>query len=325
MVGAGPAGLAAAFHLARAGHRCVVLDEQPEPGGGLRLAGAPAWALAADVASLAGIGVQFLPGEAVRSRAELEGLRARHDAVVLTVGSAERLAALLPPGTRFDRATGAAVAPAAPAEASAGEPHTALPVALPGVFAGGNATRQRPSRLAVLAAADGLQLAGSVGLFLAGRPVAAPRRAFDSRLGTPPVEALAAAAQRALARPGQAPAEARRCLQCDCARKISCRLRELADRLGADGRRYPGERPALGEPRVEGSGGLSFEPGKCVKCGICVRIAERAGDRPGLSFSGRGFDMRVKVPFNEDLRTALPATARECAARCPTGALAWER
>jgi NADH dehydrogenase/NADH:ubiquinone oxidoreductase subunit G len=75
---------------------------------------------------------------------------------------------------------------------------------------------------------------------------------------------------------------------------------------------------------LDGRGGLCFEPGKCIKCGICVRVAERAGDHPGLAFSGRGFDLRVTVPFNEGLRTALPATARECAARCPTGALVWE-
>ena len=296
IIGAGPAGLAAAFHLARLGHQCVLLDEQPGPGGGLRQSGAPPWALEADVAFLGGLGVRFQLGQAVRAPAELEGLRARHDAVVLATGSPERLAALQPEG------------------------------GCPGVFAVGNASRERPSRIAVQAAADGRRLAGSVGLFLAGAPPALARRRFDSRLGTPAVEELAAASQRALRRPARAsaPAEARRCLQCDCVRKVSCRLRELGDRLEADARRFPGDRPRPDGPRVLG-GGVSFEPGKCIRCGICVRIAERGHDRPGLGFSGRGFDLRVKVPFNDDIGAALPATQRECVRRCPTGALAWER
>jgi predicted molibdopterin-dependent oxidoreductase YjgC len=179
--------------------------------------------------------------------------------------------------------------------------------------------------------AEGRRLAYSIGLFLADLPAEKPRRRFDSRLGPSAAEDLAGAGERARLRvwpealPAEAAAEARRCLHCDCARKLSCRLRELADRLQADARHFPGERPRSSAPRAAAAGGLSFEPGKCLKCGLCVRIAERGGDRPGLTFSGRGFDMGVKVPFNEDLGTALPATARECAARCPTGALVWER
>jgi len=76
---------------------------------------------------------------------------------------------------------------------------------------------------------------------------------------------------------------------------------------------------------LRGKGGLSFEPGKCVRCGICVRVAERGGDRPGLAFTGRGAEARVRVPFGGDIGGALPATASECVARCPTGALAWDR
>jgi hypothetical protein len=301
VVGAGPAGLATAYFLARAGHRCLVLDERPTPGGGLHQAGAPPGVLAADVALLERLGVQFAAGRKVGRGRDLQDLCTRHDALVLATGSPESLAALLPP----DRPRG--------------------------VFAAGNAARERASRLAVQAVAEGRRLAYSIGLFLAGLPAEKPRRRFDSRLGPPAAEDLAGAGERARLRvwpealPAEAAAEARRCLHCDCARKLSCRLRELADRLQADARHFPGERPRSSAPRAAAAGGLSFEPGKCLKCGLCVRIAERGGDRPGLTFSGRGFDMGVKVPFNEDLGTALPATARECAARCPTGALVWER
>jgi ferredoxin len=329
IVGAGPAGLTAAYFLARAGHCCLVRDERSDPGGGLLQAGVPPGVLAADVALLERLGVQFVMGRKVGSGRELEDLRSGHDALVLATGSADSLAALVP------------------AYRSAG--------LASGVFAAG--ARDRPSRLAVRAVADGRQAANAAGLFLAGLPAGPLPRRFDSHLGVPSAGELAAMEARARRRiwpgaaelPDEIAGEACRCLHCDCAKKDSCRLRELAERLSADARRFPGERPraggpaeasgggpagtatadspraAAGSPRAAPAEGLSFEPGKCIRCGICVRIAERAADRPGLVFLGRGFDMLVAVPFNEEVQAALPATARECAARCPTGALVWRR
>ena len=64
-----------------------------------------------------------------------------------------------------------------------------------------------------------------------------------------------------------------------------------------------------------------FEPGKCINCGLCIEIA-RAGCEPlGLTFIGRGFDVRVGVPLDGSLKEALSKVAAECVAACPTGAL----
>ena len=185
--------------------------------------------------------------------------------------------------------------------------------------------------MAVRSVADGRKVARAVAAFLAGRPPEAEPRRFDSRRGVLSVEDLALLAGRAAgkvrARSGQAPdpvvAEALRCLDCDCLRGESCRLRRLATELGADARRYS----AADSRRIElvaARSGLSLEPGKCIRCGICVRIAEAGGDRPGLAFSGRGPGVRVRVPFGDDLDRALPSTAAACVAACPTGALAWD-
>jgi ferredoxin len=315
IVGAGPAGLAAAYFLARAGHRCRVLDERPEPGGMIRYAvGAdrlPPAVLDADLAVLRRLGVEWELGRAVAAGKDLGALRAGHDALVLATGSAERLAALLPGGERFDRDTGAC--------------------ASPGVFAGGNATRGRPTRLAVRSVAEGRRAARAAGSFLAERPTEPERRRFDSRRGPLSAEDLALLTGRAAGKAGSpsggkpdpAAAEALRCLDCDCLRKRTCRLRKLADELGADARRFAGPE----DRRIEldaATSGLSLEPGKCIRCGICVRIAEAAGDRPGLSFSGRGPGVRVRVPFGDDIGQALPTSAASCVAACPTGALAWD-
>ena len=63
-----------------------------------------------------------------------------------------------------------------------------------------------------------------------------------------------------------------------------------------------------------------YEPGKCVMCDACVRIAAAAGEELGLSIVGRGFDVSVAVPFGAPLSLGLRRVARQCAEACPTGA-----
>jgi ferredoxin len=121
--------------------------------------------------------------------------------------------------------------------------------------------------------------------------------------------------------------EAGRCLRCDCAKKNTCALRRYAARYGARGKR-PADPQRKRFERMDGgylAGArlrVHYEPGKCIKCGICVRITESRGENPGLAFLGRGYGVRVGVPFGDPLSSALAETAEECARSCPTGALA---
>ena len=69
-------------------------------------------------------------------------------------------------------------------------------------------------------------------------------------------------------------------------------------------------------------GGVIFEPGKCILCGLCVQITTKAQEPLGLTMIGRGFDMRVGAPFDHTMSEALSIVARECVEACPTGALA---
>jgi NADH dehydrogenase/NADH:ubiquinone oxidoreductase subunit G len=115
--------------------------------------------------------------------------------------------------------------------------------------------------------------------------------------------------------------EAARCLHCDCRKPDSCKLRRYAEKYGADQREFLADErkhvQLIGHDEA-----VVFEPGKCVKCGLCVRITKRAGEELGLAFTGRGFNTQVTVPFGESLQNGLRIAAAECVAACPTGALA---
>ena len=41
----------------------------------------------------------------------------------------------------------------------------------------------------------------------------------------------------------------------------------------------------------------------------------------GLTFIGRGFDVKVGAPLNQSIKEGLTTVARQAAAACPTGAL----
>src|SRR5271157_4018827 len=114
--------------------------------------------------------------------------------------------------------------------------------------------------------------------------------------------------------------EARRCLTCGCRKADCCLVRTLATEYGVDVYRFAGARRRfsqdLSHPEV------IYEPGKCICCDACVRIAAAADESPGLAMIGRGFDVAVAVPFGQPLSSGLRQVARECAAACPTGALA---
>jgi NADPH-dependent glutamate synthase beta subunit-like oxidoreductase len=90
VVGAGPSGLSAAYHLARRGHEVEIRDASPEPGGMMRY-GIPAYRLPRDVlagelARLGVLGVRLTCGHRVTDLAA-ERAEGRFDAVFVAVGA----------------------------------------------------------------------------------------------------------------------------------------------------------------------------------------------------------------------------------------------
>ena len=91
VIGAGPAGLAAAQQLRRAGHT-VTVYERDEAGGGLVRFGVPdfkieKWVIERRLEQLIAEGVKFEYGVDVGGDVDPAELRARHDAVVIATGS----------------------------------------------------------------------------------------------------------------------------------------------------------------------------------------------------------------------------------------------
>jgi ferredoxin len=146
---------------------------------------------------------------------------------------------------------------------------------------------------------------GELQVLLAGASASAPLQPADPASGFTDAEASA---------------EAQRCLHCDCRAAHSCKLRDACDAYGVDVSQLPTARPALLQDRSHPD--ILYEPGKCIRCGLCLQVAERAGEQPGLAFAGRGFAMQVKVPFGAPLAQALAKAGGACADVCPTAALA---
>jgi NADPH-dependent glutamate synthase beta subunit-like oxidoreductase len=91
VVGAGPAGLTAAFHLRKKGHAVTVFEGREVPGGMMRY-GIPSYRLPDEVldreiGDILSLGVDLRCGQTLGEDVTLEALKAEHDAVFLAVGA----------------------------------------------------------------------------------------------------------------------------------------------------------------------------------------------------------------------------------------------
>ena len=117
--------------------------------------------------------------------------------------------------------------------------------------------------------------------------------------------------------------EATRCLHCDCRKTDNCQLREYSNTYNAKQHEFK-SKTRCEFRKITEHNELIYEPGKCIKCGICTRISANHSDELGLAFSGRGFETTIAVPFMETFDKGLIKATAECIENCPTGALAWK-
>ena len=321
VVGAGPSGLAATYYLRRAGHACTLIEQNPLLGGRLRTEESeedlPRDVLDAEINQIVRLGVELRMQTAVTEEQQLDSLCDEFDAVVLAVGKTspeqvERLGIQKSrKGIEVDR------------ETYATNRH--------GVFAIGNSLRGKG--MVVRSTADGKEAAHIIDQFLAGEKELSLGHEFSSRIGrmeSGEIDTFLAGsvtADRAVPDFGadyvqcEASEQSDRCFDCTCAAHDNCKLERWSEFYGADPNRFPRERQPY---EVIGRESLvMFEPGKCIKCELCIKIAERAQEPLGLAFVGRGFDVTLSVPFDGEMDDALTKVAADCVAGCPTAALSF--
>lgn len=319
IIGAGPAGLAAAYYLALKGYQCTVIDRNKKAGGSLCKEVSeeelPADVLASEIKTIGSIGVAFRLNQTVDAPMFKE-LSASNDAVIVAVGKGE------------SGASGWGLPMHAKGIEAAAK---TFQVGDTNVFVVGSALK--PSKMAIRVLGQGKEVSFSVDQYLSGEAVTGERFMFNSRFGKLLPEEYAEYMKESFEgdrlepakltdgfTPEQVMEEAKRCMHCDCRDMHHCRLRTYSDEYDADQRRFKSDERLLCTKQDQHDL-VIYEPSKCIKCGICVRITEKYKEEFGFTFIGRGFDVVVGIPFNETLGHGLKKAAAKVAIACPTGAL----
>ncbi len=324
IVGGGPTGLTAAYHLARLGHRCVLIEQGSQLGGRLRTEFSteqlPRDVLQKEAATALAACAETRLTAPVDDRSALDELVRDYDAVLLATGRSDAAWAT----SVGIETTGSGI------RIDAGSRMTSRR----GLFAAGNAVRPYP--LVVQSVAEGKLAAQCIDAWLRGTVLPDRQHKFETRLARLTSGELCDFCEGAASTPrvhtqlpvsdvtdAQARREAERCLGCDCAALDTCRLHHYAAMYHCDAHRFRDSDRRF-EGRIVGDT-VVLEPGKCILCGICVQLAREEADAVGLSFFGRSMETRLGPPPGVTLDEALGSAASRCAAACPTGAIMVQR
>ncbi len=323
IVGGGMTGLSTAYYLAQLGHAPVVIEAQPRVLGRLRsqhgVEVLPDWVVDGEVRLLNRLGVEIRTGVKVGQDVSMDRLRSEHDAVVVACGvmSEEEMRALGVTGT--DK--GVSV-----------DPKTSQ-TRVEGVFSAGSAVKKDLPILRSVQQAKAM--AACISQALSSRAMVGIVDVYNHMMGRLQPEELKEFASHAAPIPrvrsadeGQvtyskddAVQETGRCMHCDCRANKDCKLRIYSDEYSAVQHAHKGEERAT-YVQVNRDTGVLYEPGKCVKCGLCVRVTKAEGEQFGFTFVGRGFEVKAAVSLNKSLEEGLTKTAGKVVQACPTGALA---
>ena len=291
VVGGGLTGMSAAWVLRKEGHACTVYEKDPKAGGKWRNStpeDLPDGILDAEIGKIEELGVHFEYDHEVNNNGMLEELQANYDAVIIACK------------------------------------HPAKP--------GGKIFEAKEHKMAVKAVGNGKTTALWVDRYMKSVDPDANKKLFDSKIGRmdkPLLEILRVhnenqeimAVEPVQGNLSDSQKEAGRCLHCDCRKQKTCGLRKWSTEYGVETKKYNTTEEL--DFRILGKGEITFEPGKCIRCGLCVKIAEKYDEDIGLAFIGRGFEMIIKVPFDHSFDKALTNSADECVVACPTAAIAF--
>lgn len=206
-----------------------------------------------------------------------------------------------------------------------------------GVFAAGDATNKGAS-VAIEAIAEGNIAAKAIDAYLCGLPLDFAEPIYSERRLTEKdfIEKEKIAREKMTVKAAetrkssfeevingfteeQAKAEAKRCLECGCHDYKDCKLIRYANENRIDMRKNIGvKHDAFTERKLVS---IERNMGKCILCGLCVRVCDEKIGKGLLGFNGRGFKTAIKPEFAHSEDIAFCKNCLECAKICPTGAL----
>lgn len=107
------------------------------------------------------------------------------------------------------------------------------------------------------------------------------------------------------------------CLNCD--KSGQCKLQDYAYDYGIEQGSFKGEK-RIG--KIDDSNPFyTYDPEKCILCGLCVRVCDELQASHAIGFEDRGFDTIVATPFQEGLSESECVSCGNCVSVCPVGAL----
>jgi len=208
---------------------------------------------------------------------------------------------------------------------------------LDGVFAVGDATN-KGADIAIAAVGEAQKAAIAVDGYLRGEETAYRRPYFSEREVTPEMledrEKLPRAKmpcrspeERKLDfeemnygfTEEQAIKEAKRCLECGCHDYHECSLIKHANRYEIHPERFKGQKRSHGSEKKLVV--IERDEGKCILCGLCVRVCDEVAHEGLLGLVGRGFGTVIKPEFRDSRKIEVCRSCKKCAEACPTGAL----
>lgn len=118
--------------------------------------------------------------------------------------------------------------------------------------------------------------------------------------------------------PDTAMAEASRCISCGCTERYDCALRQYATDYGVAHNPSMLPRPL---PVDENHPIITRDPGKCILCGLCLKVCREMEGVSALSFYETNDILTIGPNDHRPLDMTVCVSCGHCAMVCPTGAL----